>query len=408
MGLKPTLRKQWAQKREKQAERRLTQAKHDAFLAGAAFHAAKNKQSVREFQDQIEKSSPPFQPPSIGKCHNLFKKHIDDRGRIKGLGKVALPKKPPKGAPPKKISEEKAQEIAEWIMARKGWQDCDATAIKRHFQLKDVSLKTIQRAVKNHPSFDGWLPRRKKNFVTPKNLPVRLFYCKKTLRLGKKKLKKIFFTDGVTFYIARSIKGGQDCYRASLKPFTWRSVHDGMKNENLRGSHYTKTQGIRVSVWGMLRKNQLKITVLKPKKLVGGKVQNAMNTERYVDTVKKKYAEWTKRIRTPKRMVQDRERCLWAVSSRKELKNQKFILQEDFPPNSGDLNNIENVWKLLREILNKNPPPEIEKRTDFVRRLHRAVRTLNTTHAQSLKNINENHENRLRQCIARNGGRTDY
>ena len=58
--------------------------------------------------------------------------------------------------------------------------------------------------------------------------------------------------------------------------------------------------------------------------------------------------------------------------------------------------------------VNKKAPPYIEKRVDFVKRLHNAARKLNTSRADVLKKINENHWERVEQCVERNGGRTDY
>ena len=63
---------------------------------------------------------------------------------------------------------------------------------------------------------------------------------------------------------------------------------------------------------------------------------------------------------------------------------------------------------ISRDVLNKNPPPELEKRNDFVKRLHRAVKHLNTQKSAALKKIATNHWERCKQCVERKGGRTDY
>ena len=51
----------------------------------------------------------------------------------------------------------------------------------------------------------------------------------------------------------------------------------------------------------------------------------------------------------------------------------------DYPPSSQGLNVIEGVWAHLRGKSHASAPSGIEKRKDFIKRLHAAVRSLNVS-----------------------------
>ena len=80
----------------------------------------------------------------------------------------------------------------------------------------------------------------------------------------------------------------------------------------------------------------------------------------------------------------------------------------DYPPSSQDLNVIEGVWAHLRKKLYASAPTGIEKRRDFIKRLHGAVHSLNTSEKDRLLDMCSSFQNRCRGVNKRKGSRIDY
>ena len=80
----------------------------------------------------------------------------------------------------------------------------------------------------------------------------------------------------------------------------------------------------------------------------------------------------------------------------------------DYPPSSQDLNVIERVWAHLRTELHASAPRGIQKRKDFIKRLHGAVRSLNTSGKVMLVDMGSGFQTRCLEVIQRRGRRIDY
>ena len=80
----------------------------------------------------------------------------------------------------------------------------------------------------------------------------------------------------------------------------------------------------------------------------------------------------------------------------------------DYPPSSQNLNVIEGVWAHLRPKLHASGPRGIEKRKDFIKRLHGAVCSLNTSGKIMLVDMGSGFQTRCREVIQRRGCRIDY
>ena len=83
-------------------------------------------------------------------------------------------------------------------------------------------------------------------------------------------------------------------------------------------------------------------------------------------------------------------------------------MTKSFPAYSGDLNPIENCWRALRAELNRTVPPTLERRRDFVRRLHTAVRSVNRRYGVLFQYFTQNMNLRADAVLRANGGRTKY
>ena len=80
----------------------------------------------------------------------------------------------------------------------------------------------------------------------------------------------------------------------------------------------------------------------------------------------------------------------------------------DYPPSSQDLNVIEGVWAHLRKKLYASAPTGIEKQRDFIKRLHGAVHSLNTSGKDTLLDMCGSFQKRRPEVIKRKGSRIDY
>ena len=107
-------------------------------------------------------------------------------------------------------------------------------------------------------------------------------------------------------------------------------------------------------------------------------------------------------------LIQDHEKCLWAEQSLEALRRNHLHPIMDYPPSSQDLNVIEGVWARLREQLHASTPPGIEKRRDFIRRLHGAVRALSISHKDMLADMCNSLQERCREVLRSKCCRIDY
>ena len=177
-------------------------------------------------------------------------------------------------------------------------------------------------------------------------------------------------------------------------------------------SLYAAKQGRPVKVWGLLYKGHLCIHVL-PEDASTKSGSAHMNQGRYQKMVRLHAKRWLRECnkgRLPHRvpLVQDHEKCLWATRSLEVLRSNHLHPIMDYPPSSQDLNVIEGVWAHLRKKLHASAPRGIEKRRDFIKRLHGAVRSLNTSGQDMLVDMCSGFRKRCREVVQRKGGRIDY
>ena len=110
----------------------------------------------------------------------------------------------------------------------------------------------------------------------------------------------------------------------------------------------------------------------------------------------------------PPRLVQDHERCLWTEDSQRAIAAGGWSLIGDYPKTSPDLNAIEGVWKLLRDVLLLEAPSGLERRSDFMRRLKRAVASLNRKHRPALLRMCTNQKERAADVIELKGAMSKW
>ena len=81
----------------------------------------------------------------------------------------------------------------------------------------------------------------------------------------------------------------------------------------------------------------------------------------------------------------------------------KFIEKTCWPPNSPDINPVENLWSSMDEVVYKNPTPKTMK--DLKRRLKQAWKKIPLS---TLHDLSHSMPQRLRNVITNKGGHAGY
>jgi len=191
---------------------------------------------------------------------------------------------------------------------------------------------------------------------------------------------------------------------AALGPLVWRTESEGLKEDCIGPSSYAKAQGEGIKIWGLLHRGQFKVHIMPSGQNMTGKY--------YQKTISSKLHVWIhgkkkRKIKSKTKMIQDNERALWTQGAQKSFKEHQ-IKPMRIPVSSPDLNPIETVWAHLRDYLNLRPPAEIEKRREFIMRIHNAVKHLNDTKGDMLKKLCTTIKKRAREVISAGGSRTRH
>jgi len=273
--------------------------------------------------------------------------------------------------------------------------------------LRRVSEQTVRNVL--HRAGLAWLRRRRKSAVPPAWKAKRIQYCKWLQTLPKRHLRRFAYTDGTTFYLARSPVDFDGKQRAGLGPGVWRmsSGKDGLWDANIGPSLYAKSQGLPVKIWGLFANGRLEYWVL-PRD--GQKTTN-MNTETYCTLVNGKFKEWREMCFGDTRrcyLVQDHEKCLWADENLESLEDEGFDVVTNHPKYSPDLNAIEGWWARLRQRLDASAPEKIETRGMFIRRLRRTVTWMNDNLADDGRHLCTNQKERAAEILLLKGAKCKF
>ncbi len=267
-----------------------------------------------------------------------------------------------------------------------------------------VSPATVERRLGDAGL--AWLRRRRKSLVPTKHKPARCRWGRWVPTVPAAERARWAYTDGASFYLARTGDEAEDKSRAALGPYVWRqaSGSDALYEDCVGPSAYWKAQGLPVRVWGFLANGVLHITVL-PR-------DQCVNRWWYEWVVAKKFPVWIKAsFGVQKRgafLLQDHERCLWAKEPRDAMEAIGLNLLDNFPKCSQDLNPIETVWRELRSRLAETQPTTFEDRDVFFARLRAAVAWVNRNRAEFLHKLCNCQAEWASDVLAANGARTKH
>ena len=263
--------------------------------------------------------------------------------------------------------------ITKFVFKRRGSIKVTATVVRRFVkESRGLSVRTIQRRIADAGL--RYLRRRQKYLISAAHKQDRLEWVAWVSQRTTAMLSKWAFTDGTSFYLARSDSEYADKRRLALGSHVWRAAngHDALFEDCVGPSTYAKAQGNCVRVWGLLFAGILCVYVL-PQGMV-------MNTEIYTWLIEHKFRLWLDLAfarATKVFLVQDHEKCLWADEPVDALEDENIELLTNYPKSSQDLNPIETAWRELKSRLDVTMPEAFESRPQFVQRLHQAVAWVN-------------------------------
>ena len=281
------------------------------------------------------------------------------------------------GGRPKILSEDQQQQLVDLVFAERGRAKVTVRFCKRRLKfLRRVSRQTVERALQ-HAGL-RWLRRRPKTLVPAESKASRMEYAAWLQTRRQTTLDRFAYTDGTTFYLARSDAECADKRRLALGTHVWRMSggKDGLWDENVGPSLYAKGQGLPVKIWGFFGNGRLEYYVL-PR---DGKKTTNMNGDTYEWLVGARFAQWRRACfgdDAPVHLCQDHEACLWQDRNVRALRDAGCAVVERYPKHSPDLNAIEGWWRVLRERMELTAPAELESREAFIARLRRTARWLN-------------------------------
>ena len=369
------------------------------YLRGAIFAFALAGFTLEQIQEKIRKpdgASPCLQTLSdtISRCK--------DEGGLRWDGDVSSTE--PRGRT-RHTTTALDKKIRAFVFKNRGRAKVTAAFVRKRLKAtRKLSARTLRRRLEEAGL--AWLRRRRKSIVPKAHKETRKLFAKWVLKRTMSTLKRWAFTDGTSFYLARTAAEQEQSVRAALGPFVWRMADgsDALYEDCLGPSSYKKGQGRCVRIWGLLLAGSLFVFVLPE--------GECMNRWWYEWLLLKQFPKWIAkalgRRRKPTYLVQDHEKALWTAEPRSAMKRIGLKLLTMFPKCSQDLNAIETAWRELRSRLYDTEPMEMETRAEFVARLRGAVRWVNRNRKSLLRELCSDQKAWAEEVILRKGNRTSY
>jgi len=160
-----------------------------------------------------------------------------------------------------------------------------------------------------------------------------------------------------------------------------------------KGASYK--QGRRVGIWGLLTREKLSVAFLPAGRICGSS---------HATVVRRYYWQWASECQC---VFHDGEKALHSPPA-KEAYAEVGVKCATLPPNSPDLNPIENVWAILDSRLGATAPRGWEREKAFRRRVRNAVAWVNANRRATLRRTVASMPRRLQSCIEVKGALTPY
>lgn len=255
------------------------------------------------------------------------------------------------------------------------------TQIKKELKL-NVSLETVRRRL--HKAGLSSKFAIQKPFISEENIAKRLSFARKYVKKPKSFWKRVLFIDESAFTM-----------RNLSKKRVWLKKSERFKKSCLqgilKGSHTKK-----VMVWACFSANGVgKIY----------RVDGRMNQYLYKTILKHQMYPSAKKL-FPNNLknfiiLQDNSSIHTADSIKLFFKNKKQKVL-DFPPQSPDLNPIENLWKLLDDSISTRKPKNLDELFLLIKKAWKKLSI------ETLENLAYSMQKRLKLVIENKGGSIKY
>lgn len=357
------------------------------FLAGTTLR------DIADHEDVVKEDG---SSPSLFSVHEAIE---TTRGEQQGTN--AVTSRSARGKP-RKTTAKLDKAIVKAVFKHRGRVKVTSKYIRKTIpEARKVTERTIRRRLEEAGL--AWLRRVRKTLVTEAQRTARLEWADWVLKQPAVKLARFAYTDGCSFYLARTPEEDASKKRGGLGPFVWRRTDrsDALYHDCIGPSSYWKGQGALVRIWGMLVAGTLLVYVMPD--------GETMNRWWYNWLITKRFAAWLKELPAGKKYVlQDHERCLWSTEALEGFKEIGAEPVHQFPKSSQDLNPIEVCWRELRARLYETEPTDIEDREAFISRLRNAVAWCNKNRAELFAKLASSQKAWARDVQEQGGGRTRH
>ena len=349
-----------------------------------------------EIAQKVEKSDGK-RPSQQAMCETV--KNCEAKGGLRWNGEVSSAR-----GPPRKTSTALDRRIVKMVFKNRGHAKVTVDFLRKKIPaLRKLSKRTVQRRLSEAGL--AWLRRRRKSLVPALHKQSRIDFSKWVLSRTTATLRRWVYSDGASFYLARSAGEKESTLRGALGGHVWRmaSGSDALFEDVVGPSAYWKAQGTCIRIWGLLVAGVLFVTVL-PAGVV-------MNRVEYARIVVNFFSRWVREVMGEHAraiLIQDHERALWTDEARTAIKESDLELLERYPKCSQDLNPIETAWRELRHRLAATEPVRIEGREAFLARLRLAVAWVNRNRHEYLRRLCFEQKVRAKDVLLMGGGRTKH
>ena len=150
---------------------------------------------------------------------------------------------------------------------------------------------------------------------------------------------------------------------------------------------------IKINVWGAIcYSGKIDLHFYKEK----------TNSDVYINILKRYIPKIKELVQDPFIIIRDNASYHCSQQTKEWIKKNKVKEILDWPPNSPDLNPIENVWGIIKRELQKE---NISKRSILINRIKEIYENIPYKY---IENIVESFVTRLQRCIDLEGDRTGY
>lgn len=246
--------------------------------------------------------------------------------------------------------------------------------------LQDVSVRTIQKRLRDDLKFQYRAPRRKP-ILTAVQKKKRLMFCRKYLAWDPEKWKKVLWSDEATFTVTGN-RGGKVRLRPGSDPYLPKYTEGTVKHP------------CSVMVWGAFGYHGTGTLVVLPKNLT-------VNKERYLELLADHLEDCFTKCNS-EIFMQDGAPAHTAKLIRNWFEWVDIEYIKDWPGNSPDFNPIENIWSLIKRRLRGRDTSSVDKLVTHIKEIWENLEP------SFLQNLALSVPKRLQSCLKKQGNPTKY